>query len=401
MTTLTMPHTLSTRQYYGDPVLIIMTALLVTFGLVMMTSASIEIASRSYGDPLYFFKRQLVFMLMGLALGAGIIMNPMRLWYRSSVLLLFIAYLTLVLVLIPGIGREVNGSRRWIQLPGFGLQASEIAKLLVITFTAWFLSRHRELVRGTLRGLVYPALLLAPVVGLLLLEPDFGATVVLCLAVMGMLFLGGINLFYMVLAGCILGGGGWLAIVTSEYRQMRLTTFMQTLQNPFSEDVVFGSGYQLAQALIGFGRGEWGGVGLGNSIQKMYFLPEAHTDFVLAIVAEELGLVSVVLLLLLFFGFIARALMLARRNEESGRLFAAYLGYGISLLFLGQLVINAAVNVGLLPTKGLTLPFLSYGGSSLIISIAMVAVLLRIDIEHHLYTTQPRTVQPNSREVSR
>jgi cell division protein FtsW len=154
----------------------------------MMTSASIEIGSRSYGDPLYFFKRQLVFMLMGLALGAGIIMNPMRLWYRSSVLLLFIAYLTLVLVLIPGIGREVNGSRRWIQLPGFGLQASEIAKLLVITFTAWFLSRHRELVRGTLRGLVYPALLLAPVVGLLLLEPDFGATVVLCLAVMACCF---------------------------------------------------------------------------------------------------------------------------------------------------------------------------------------------------------------------
>ena len=401
MTTLTMPHTLSTRQYYGDPALIIMASLLVTFGLVMMTSASIEIASRSYGDPFFFFKRQLIFMVMGLVLGAGIIMNPMRLWYRSSVLLLFIAYLVLVLVLIPGIGREVNGSRRWVQLPGFGLQASEIAKLFVITFTAWFLSRHRELVRGSLRGLLYPATLLSPVVGLLLLEPDFGATVVLCLAVLGMLFLGGINLFYMILAACILGGGGWLTIVTSEYRLMRLTTFLQMLQNPFSEDVVFGSGYQLAQALIGFGRGEWGGVGLGNSIQKMYFLPEAHTDFVLAIIAEELGLVSVVLLLLLFFAFIARALVLARRNEESGRLFAAYLGYGISLLFLGQLVINAAVNVGLMPTKGLTLPFLSYGGSSLIMSIAMVAVLLRIDIEHHLYTTQPRALQPNPSEVPR
>lgn len=396
MTSLTMPHTLSTRQYYGDPALIVMAALLVTFGLVMMTSASIEIAQRTYGDAFFFFKRQLIFLVMGLVLGAGIIMNPMRLWYRSSVLLLFLAYVGLVLVLIPGIGREVNGSTRWIQLPGFGLQVSEVAKLFVVTFTAWFLSRHRELVRSSLYGLVYPAMLLAPVVGLLLLEPDFGATVVLCLAVMGMLFLGGTNLFYMILAGGILGGGGWLAIITSEYRQMRLTTFLQTMQNPFSEDVVFGSGYQLAQALIGFGRGEWFGVGLGNSIQKMYFLPEAHTDFVLAIIAEELGLVTVVLMLLLFFGFIARALVLARRNEESGRLFAAYLGYGISLLFLGQLIINAAVNVGLLPTKGLTLPFLSYGGSSLIMSIAMVAVLLRIDIEHHLYTTQPRTLQPRS-----
>jgi cell division protein FtsW len=392
--TLTMPHTLSTRQYYGDPLLIILAASLLTFGLVMMTSSSIEIASRAYGDGFFFFKRQLVFLLLGLVLGAGIIMNPMRLWYRSSVLLLFFAYLALVLVLVPGIGREVNGSTRWIQLPGFSLQASEVAKLFVVTFTAWFLSRHRELVRSSLRGLVYPALLLAPVVGLLLIEPDFGATVVLCLAVMGMLFLGGTNLFYMVLAGGILGGGGWLAIITSEYRQTRLTTFLQTMENPFSQDVVFGSGYQLAQALIGFGRGEWFGVGLGNSIQKMYFLPEAHTDFVLAIIAEELGLVTVLLLLILFFGFIARALVLSRRNEESGRLFAAYLGYGISLLFLGQLVINSAVNVGLLPTKGLTLPFLSYGGSSLIMSMVMVAVLLRIDIEHHLYTTQPRALQP-------
>ena len=394
MTTLTMPHTLSTRQYFGDPPLIIMSALLLVFGLVMMTSASIEIASRSYGDIFYFFKRQLAFLVVGLILAGAIIMNPMRLWYRSSVLLLFVAYLVLVMVLIPGIGHKVNGSTRWIALPGFSLQASEVAKLFVVVFTAWFLSRHRELVRSSLRGFIYPALLLAPVVGLLLIEPDFGATVVLCLAVMGMLFLGGINTFYMTVAGGILGGGAWLAIITSSYRQARLTTFLQSLQNPFNEDVVFGSGYQLAQALIGFGRGEWFGVGLGNSIQKMYFLPEAHTDFVLAIIAEELGMFGVLILLILFFAFIARALIISRRNEESGRLFAAYLGYGISLLFLGQLIINAAVNMGLMPTKGLTLPFLSYGGSSLIMSFVMVAILLRIDIEHHLYTTQPRTMAP-------
>ncbi len=266
MTTLTMPHTLSTRQYFGDPPLIIMSALLLVFGLVMMTSASIEIASRSYGDIFYFFKRQLTFLVVGLILAGAIIMNPMRLWYRSSVLLLFVAYLVLVMVLIPGIGHKVNGSTRWIALPGFSLQASEVAKLFVVVFTAWFLSRHRELVRSSLRGFIYPALLLAPVVGLLLIEPDFGATVVLCLAVMGMLFLGGINTFYMTVAGGILGGGAWLAIITSSYRQARLTTFLQSLQNPFNEDVVFGSGYQLAQALIGFGRGEWFGVGLGMTV---------------------------------------------------------------------------------------------------------------------------------------
>lgn len=393
MSTLTMPHTLSQRHYYGDPLLLTLAALLLAFGLVMMTSASIEIAVRQAGDPFYFFKRQFAFMLLGLAVGAVVIMNPMRLWYRSSVLLLFLAYVALVLVLIPGLGRTVNGSTRWIGLPGFSLQASEVAKLFVIVFTAWFLSRHRELVRSSVAGFIYPLLLMSPVVALLMVEPDFGATVVLCGAVLGMLFLGGIRLFYLILAAGILGGGGYLAIVTSDYRLNRLLTFMQTLQNPFSDEVVFGSGYQLAQALIGFGRGEWLGVGLGNSIQKIYFLPEAHTDFVLAIIAEELGLLSVLALLLLFLAFIGRALVLSRRNEESGRLFAAYLGYGISLLFLGQLLINTSVNVGLVPTKGLTLPFLSYGGSSLIMTIVMVAVLLRIDIEHHLYGNPPRVAQ--------
>lgn len=386
---LTMPHSLSSRQYYGDPALIIITGLLMTFGLVMMTSASIEIASRTYGDAFFFFKRQMAFIIFGLGMGWAVLLCPMRNWYRCSVLLLFLAYLLLGLVLI--FGREVNGSTRAFRLPGFSLQASEPAKLFVVVFLAWFLSRNRELVRSSLLGLIYPGLLLVPVAGLLLVEPDFGATVVLCIAVLGMLFLGGINLFYLLLAGASLGAGGWLLIVTSEYRQQRLSAFLQALQNPFSEDVVYGSGYQLAQALIGFGRGEWLGVGLGNSIQKMYFLPEAHNDFVLAIIAEELGMLSVILLLVLFFAFIGRALQLARRNEESGRLFAAYLGYGISLLFLGQVLINAAVNVGLLPTKGLTLPFISYGGSSLIMCIIMVAILLRIDVEHHLYTTQPRS----------
>jgi cell division protein FtsW len=213
---------------------------------------------------------------------------------------------------------------------------------------------------------------------------------VLCIAVFGMLFLAGVKLYQFILVGVVSGVGAWQLVVSSAYRVERLNTFIQALKNPFSEDVVYGSGYQLAQALIGFGRGEWFGVGLGNSIQKMYFLPEAHTDFVLAIIAEELGVVAVLLLILLFFGFVARALLIARRNEKSNRLFAAYLGYGIAFLFLGQVIINMAVNVGLLPTKGLTLPFLSYGGSSLIMCLIMVAVLLRIDIEHH-QQTQPRT----------
>jgi cell division protein FtsW len=378
-----------TQGYYGDAWLIIMALLLLAFGLVMMTSASIEIASREYADPFYHFKRQLVFLFMGLMAAGVTLLTPMKLWYRSSVALLLLAYLMLILVLVPGIGREVNGSTRWFRIGFMSLQASEPAKLFMLVFMAWFLSRHHDLVRNSIRGFLYPVAFLAPTAILLLLEPDFGALVVLCIAVFGMLFLSGVKLWQFLGSGLLLGAGAVLLIQTSEYRMQRVATFLQALKDPFSEEVVYGSGYQLAQALIGFGRGEWLGVGLGNSIQKMYFLPEAHTDFVLAIIAEELGMITVLALMLLFLAFVLRAIVIARRNELAGRLFAAYLGYGISFQFIGQVVINAAVNVGLLPTKGLTLPFLSYGGSSLIMCLVMVALLLRIDIEHH-QLQQPR-----------
>ncbi len=294
-----------------------------------------------------------------------------------------------VLVLIPGIGREVNGSTRWFRLGFMSLQASEPAKLFIIVYMAWFLSRHRVMVKSSIKGFIYPILFLALPIALLLVEPDFGAVVVLSIAVFGMLFLAGVSFYQFMIVGVATGYLAWIVVISSEYRLQRLTSFFQALKDPFSEDVVYGTGYQLAQALIGFGRGEWFGVGLGNSIQKMYFLPEAHTDFVLAIIAEELGVITVLLLLLLFFGFVSRALLIARRNEKSGRLFAAYLGYGIAFLFLGQVLINVAVNVGLLPTKGLTLPFLSYGGSSLIMCLVMLGLLLRIDIEHQQHI-QPR-----------
>jgi cell division protein FtsW len=378
------------RSYYGDAWLIIMALLLVAFGLVMMTSASIEIASRQYGDPFYHFKRQSVFLVMGLAAATVTLYTPMRVWYRSSVALLLLAYFMLILVLVPGVGREVNGSMRWFRIGFMSLQASEPAKLFMLVFMAWFLSRYHDMVRNSFRGFAYPIVFLAPTAFLLLLEPDFGALVVLGIAVFGMLFLAGVKLWQFLGAGLLLGAGAFLLIQSSEYRMQRVISFLQALKDPFSEDVVYGSGYQLAQALIGFGRGEWFGVGLGNSIQKMYFLPEAHTDFVLAIIAEELGMLMVLALLLLFVAFVARAILIARRNEMSGRLFAAYLGYGISFQFIGQVLINAAVNVGLLPTKGLTLPFLSYGGSSLIMCLVMVALLLRIDIEYQ-QVQQPRS----------
>ncbi len=381
MQTLQLPRTLP-RVYLGDTWLLIMAAILVTFGLIMMTSASIEIASGQYGDAFYHFKRQLVFLFMGLGGAAVVLSCPMRYWYKGSVALLALAYLMLFLVLIPGIGREVNGSSRWFRLGFMSLQASEPAKLFIVVFMAWFLGRHRDMVRSSYKGFVYPVFFILPAVLLLLMEPDFGAVVVLIIAIFGMLFLAGVSVLQFILAGSVAGVLAFLLIISSPYRMERVTTFMMVLKDPFSDDVVYGTGYQLAQALIAFGRGEWFGIGLGNSIQKMYFLPEAHTDFVLAIIAEELGMVTVLLLLSLFLAFISRVFLIARRNEKSGRLFAAYLAYGIAFLFLGQVLINVAVNVGLLPTKGLTLPFLSYGGSSLIMCLVMLGVLLRIDIEH-------------------
>jgi cell division protein FtsW len=384
---MTLPYRNLVRPYPGDTWLLVSAAALLAFGLVMMTSASIEIASRQYGDELFHFKRQLMYLVMGLACAWAVVSCPMRYWYKSSVALLLLAYLMLILVLF--FGREVNGSTRAFRFGPMSLQASEPAKLFIVVFMAWFLGRHRELVRSSWKGFVYPLVFLALPVLLLLMEPDFGAVVVLCIAVFGMLFLAGVKLYQFMLAGTAGMLAAGVLVVSSPYRMQRLETFLQGLKDPFSDDVVYGAGYQLAQALIGFGRGEWLGVGLGNSIQKMYFLPEAHTDFVFAIIAEELGLIAVLLLIAVFFAFVSRALLIARRNERNNRLFAAYLGYGIAFLFVGQVIINMAVNVGLLPTKGLTLPFLSYGGSSLIMCLIMVAVILRIDIEHH-QQLQPR-----------
>ena len=297
--------------------------------------------------------------------------------------LMFVAIGLLILVLIPGVGREVNGSIRWLDLGFMTLQASEPAKLFVVIFIAAYLSRNHEFVTGSWKGFAMPLLFIALPVVLLLREPDFGAVVVLMLAVFGMMFLAGVKLYQFVLLIAGAGAAAAALIFSSSYRIARVQSFITALSDPFHEDVVFGSGYQLAQALIAFGRGEWLGVGLGNSIQKLYFLPEAHTDFVLAIIAEELGVIFVFILLALFMVFVWRAMMIARHNEQKGDFFPAYLAYGIALIFVGQIVINIGVNIGLLPTKGLTLPFLSAGGSSLITCMVMVALLLRIDYENH------------------
>ncbi|HLA32117.1 MAG TPA: putative lipid II flippase FtsW, partial [Pseudomonas sp.] len=348
---------------------------LLGLGLVMITSASSEVAAALSGNPLYHMVRHLIYLVIGFAAALITLLVPMALWQRFSGTLLLLAFVLLILVLLPGIGREVNGAKRWIGFGLFNLQPSELAKLFTLMFIAGYLVRRQTEVREKLTGFIKPMLVLGPIAVLLLAEPDFGATVVLVGSCIAMLFLGGINLlrFIPLVAGVLALGG--LVMTSQAYRMKRLTNFL----DPWAEQ--FGDGYQLSQALIAFGRGEWFGVGLGNSIQKQFYLPEAHTDFVFAVLAEELGMLGALITVGLFVFVSVRALYIGLWAEKAKQFFSAYVAYGLSFLWIGQVLINIGVNVGLLPTKGLTLPFLSYGGSSLVICCVSLALLLRIEWE--------------------
>ena len=357
--------------------LILVASLLLIVGLLMMASASVEIASSQYGDPFFHLKRQAIFAVIGISALLVTIQIPIKVWRDLSWYLLMGSYALLLLVLVPGIGKEVNGSLRWIDLGPFNLQPSELAKVFVVIYMAAFLERHLEEVRQDWSGFVKPLIVIGAAVALLHFEPDHGAMVILMLTTFSLIFLAGAKLyrFFLILAVCI-GAVVFLAIM-KPYVIVRFSSFL----NPWAAENVYGGGYQLTQALIAFGRGEWFGVGLGNSIQKLYFLPEAHTDFVLAIIGEELGLFGVALVVALFSVLVLKAFSIGKDAMRKQQMFAAFFAFGLGLLFAGQALINIGVNIGLLPTKGLTLPFLSYGGASLIVSFFMVALLVRIQYE--------------------
>lgn len=348
---------------------------LLGLGLVMVTSTSSEIAAANTGNPLYYTLRHTLYLLTGIASAIVVLAVPMAAWKRYGWLALVLAFVLLLLVLVPGIGREVNGSQRWINAGLINIQPSEIAKLCMVIYLAGYLVRRQDEVQESWGGFFKPFVVLVPMAGLLLAEPDFGATVVVMTAAGAMLFLGGVGLLRFCLMAALAVGAVFILVLTQEYRLQRLITFT----DPWADQ--FGSGYQLTQALIAFGRGEWLGVGLGNSIQKQFYLPEAHTDFVFAVLAEELGLVGALTTLGLFVFVSVRALYIGLWAERANQSFAAYVAYGLAFLWIGQFLINIGVNVGLLPTKGLTLPFLSYGGSSLVMCFVTLALLLRIDWE--------------------
>lgn len=373
----TMPMRMSSVDSVSlNPVLLV-TCLLLATGLLMMTSASVEIASSQHNDPFYHFKRQGIFALMGLSVMIVTLHIPVMAWKRFSWFLLMASFALLLLVLVPGIGKVVNGSARWIDLGFFNLQPSELAKIFVVIYLATYLERHLEEVREKWSGFLKPLLVIGAAAILLQLEPDHGALVILMLTGFCMIFLAGVKLHRFIVMLVLCGGTVTFLALTKPYVIVRFSSYL----NPWAAENVYGGSYQLTQALIAFGRGEWFGVGLGNSIQKLYFLPEAHNDFVLAIIGEELGLFGVSIVVVLFCLLVYLAFAIGKAAERKGSLFSAFFAYGLGLLFAGQAMINIGVNTGLLPTKGLTLPFLSYGGASLIVSCFMIALLVRIQYE--------------------
>ncbi len=358
-----------------DPVIAGVAIMLLLMGLIMVASASIEVSARTYGSPFHMVIRHGVYVLFGGIAGVIALSIPISLWQRLDLPLLLLAFMLLIAVLIPGIGREVNGASRWISLGLFTVQGSEFVKLIVVIYISAYLVRRKEEIQENIFVFFIPIAFVGVLATLLLFQPDFGAAVVIVSAALGVMFLAGAPMRYFmpIITACLVGM--FALVVLQPYRLARYTSFANPWENQF------GGGYQLTQALIAFGRGEWLGLGLGNSIQKQFFLPEAHTDFLFSIIAEELGVLGAALIVIAFACLVIRALWIGRQAAKLEADFHAYMAYGIALLLGVQSTINLGVNLGLLPTKGLTLPLMSYGGNSLIISCVLVAILLRIEYE--------------------
>ncbi len=348
---------------------------LAALGVIMVASSSIAIADGQHVGSFYYLIRHLVFLTLGVAL-CGVMMRTELSWFeRNAFSLLLFSIILLLLVFVPGLGMRINGARRWIRLGFVGFQSVEAVKLLFIVYIASYLVRHESSVQGKLFGVVKPIGVAIVLVALLLAQPDFGSATLLIGVAVGMVWLGGArmrNLVYLAIPA--MPALAWAAL-TQDYRVKRLTSFLNPWEHPFDD------GFQLTQALIAIGRGEWLGVGLGGSVQKLFYLPEAHTDFILAVIAEELGLAGILLVLFLFAALVGRAFMLGLKAVERGQRFAGYCAFGIALWLGMQTLVSIGVNLGVLPTKGLTLPLISSGGSSVLMTCAAIGFLLRISYE--------------------
>jgi cell division protein FtsW len=365
-------------SFAPDATLALLGLALLLVGLVAISSSSIEYADWHYQNPWFHTQRHLTYLVIAITSGVVVYRVPPQFWLDTGWGWLFAALALLILVLIPGVGREVNGSQRWLPLGPFTLQPSEFAKMAMVIYLAGYMVRREHEVRHHWQGFLKPMAVLFAATLLLMIEPDFGATVIVVATAFGMLFLAGVKLghFMLVLAGAL--GAMLVLVVSAPYRLKRLTAYTDPWADPYD------TGFQLTQSLIAFGRGEWLGVGLGNSVQKLFYLPEAHTDFVFSIWAEETGFVGAMTVIALYAALIGRVLWVGRQAITAKNPFGAYVCYGVALVFSGQAFVNMGVSSGLLPTKGLTLPFVSYGGTSLIVCCAMLALVLRIDRDTRL-----------------
>ncbi|HEX7114980.1 MAG TPA: putative lipid II flippase FtsW [Steroidobacter sp.] len=379
------------RRFAFDPVLMCTLAGLLLLGLVMMTSASVSVADRLAHEPLYYLERQLIGTALGLVAAASAMAIPAGVWERLSMPLLLFAFIVLVIVLIPGIGHEVNGSRRWLRAGAMNFQASELARVLLLVYLSSYIVRRQAELKEELKGFLKPLAILLAAAVFLLMEPDFGAATVLVATGLGLLFLAGVKLRHFFALVMVAAGGLALIAVTSAYRLKRLTTFLDPWADPFD------SGFQLTQSLIAIGRGELFGVGLGASVQKLFYLPEAHTDFVFAVLAEELGLAGVIVTLALYVLLVWRTFHISRLAAEASLPFHAYVAAGFGIWLGLQTFINIGVNFGLLPTKGLTLPLMSYGGSSVLVTLGWLGLVMRI---YHEASSAGRLAVPRRERAS-
>ena len=362
------------RAVFVDPVTLGLVLAILLFGLIMLTSASISIAGHDTGNPFYFIERQLIAVLIGVAGGVAAFGFKCERLERLSPALLIMATLLLVAVLVPGLGERVNGGRRWLHLAGFSFQVSDIGRVLVLIYVASYAARRQDELGDTFGGLAKPLGMLALFAGLMLGEPNFGGALVLFATGFGMLFLAGARARHVAAITLAATLAFTVLAVTSAYRLRRLTGFLDPWAQPY------GSGFQLTQSLIAIGRGKLFGVGLGNSVQKLFYLPEAYTDFLFAVLCEELGLAGALFTIALFVALIWRSFQIAARAGRAGLVFHQLLAAGFGLWLGMQAFINIGVNMGVLPTKGLPLPMMSYGRSNMITTLIWVGILLRI---HH------------------
>lgn len=372
--------------------LILLSVTLACIGLIMVASASSDVAQAKFSSPFFFVQRQAIFLLAGVVVGALVYQIPLSVWQKNGVPLLFIGCALLALLFLPSVGKAANGSTRWLSLGPINIQVSEVAKFCAVVYIAGYLVRRAEEVRQSLWGVIKPLLVLGLMAFMLMKQPDFGSTVIIMTAVLAMLFLAGIRLVHFIGILSVFAAAGVSLVLLASYRIERVIGYLDPWQHQFS------SGYQIVQSLIAYGRGEWFGLGLGNSLQKLYFLPEAHTDYIFSILAEEFGFFGTLIVITLYGALILVSMNIGRQAEKNQKPFNGYLVYGLSVLIGLQVLLNIGVSSSLVPPTGLTLPLLSYGGSSLLVVCVWLAMIARADYENQTAEVKP---QPTKKSKSK